>query len=122
MQIKGLSKEVSYILKNPPKDMKIINTWQFSGQKPHALQLAKNSIQPNGTKLNKILTIYGNDAITIETERTLPDGSKRYSIGTRFPNKSSKYYSSDVINSYCKTAQDKNFYGNPEAKKFNLEA
>lgn|SRR5574344_1060332 len=123
MLINGISTCVKSILKSTPKDMKIVKTWNFCKKPVHALQLSKNTVQQNGTNINRILTIYGNDAVTLETLRTLPNGEKAYSIGTRFPNKTQNYISDTLLNKkQCLSGQERTFYSQPDAVKLNLDA
>ena len=121
--ISRASSLVETIVKKAPEGMNIEKFWRFPEQPVHAVQLSKNTVQRNGINLNRILTIYGNDAVTIETLRTLPNGQKAYSIGTRFPNKTQNYMSENFLNKkQCLSGQEKTFRYQPDAVKLNLNA
>lgn len=114
---------VPNIIKNPPKDKLLIKSWELPRIASHAVQLYKSKVLPNGVHKKEILTICGEKA-TLEIKRMMPDGTVKYSIGTRFNNRSTEYMTCKDLKSdwsKCQFAQDKAFCGNPDAIKFNID-
>lgn len=57
-----------------PKNMQIVHTWSFGKNAPHAGQILQTKTLQNGNLQKRMVTVYGNTALGLETAVYSPSG------------------------------------------------
>ena len=106
-------------LKRLNESEKLVKIWQFGDRPAHAGQIFSTKILPNGNKKFRMLTVYGNNAIGLET--MVKDSSGRVVPSSAFAGIYRQNGSSEALSSTIEEVKKfaaKRLYGaSPDAKR-----